>query len=125
MFNELFETIKVGFGIGITIAIIAMIAGIIKGVKDNKEAEQRREWEQKWSREKINKIKAAFRNGDRDYQVRTLNIVRNTYNDRGNPEVAALLMGVWAEIDGRYQFVHLTEQELYEVYCFMEEYLRR
>lgn len=125
MFGELFDALKVGFGIGITVGIIALIAGILKGIKDNKEAEERREWERKWSREKIEKTKAAFRNWDRDYQAYVWNIARNTYNDRGNPETRALGIGIWAKFDGRVQFISLTDQELYEVCCFMEESLRQ
>lgn len=87
MFAELFDTLKVGFGIGITIGIIAMIAGFVKGAKDHAEAEEYRKIEEQKQHERrrerraeLNRIKAASQKWSREYKIQFRNyLVKSWY----------------------------------------------
>ena len=132
MFEELFDTLKVGFGIGITIGIIAMIAGFIKGAKDHAKAEEYRKIEQQRQREEqqkrrvnINRIKAASRKWSREYKIQFRNyLVKSWYAETDfyretfgkNVDIkASCHVLVQVDIDGTIESFSLNCDEVWEL----------
>lgn len=138
MFSELFETIKVGFGIGITIGIIAMIAGFIKGAKDHAKAEELRKIEQQRQREEqqkrranINRIKAASRKWSREYKIRfpdylekrwysATDFYREIYGENVDIKASCSVV-VEVDIDGTMQQFCLNCDEVWELSSYIRK----
>lgn len=140
MFAELFDTLKVGFGIGITIGIIAMIAGFIKGAKDHAKAEEYRKIEQQKQRERqqerraeLNRIKAASPKWSREYKTQFRDyLVKSWYAEtdwyrgafgRDDDIEQNCYVLVQVDIDGTMEQFSLNCREVWELNSYLLESL--